>query len=245
MEGPATVIGQDGRLVFIRYGGQVLRIHLCILRKTNPEIKSSVSNLSTENIQNEQQKGYISEGSECEMNLDNEQVECAEKRLQSTSEASEQITLGTISEACNGSSSDRPLMELTESLSYPSTDLPKVGSMVRFRSTTPTESGRNFKARVRSRAGKSTGKHRSWFNLEYLEPVNLNGQKEKLDWEKEVDRWETVPDHVDNGSSVLCDTVHTDTFYEAELEELQKWRDIGVYTQYPTRGKILLRVVEY
>ena len=97
-KGPATVIGQDGRLVFIRHGGQVLRIHPCKLRKTNPEFITSVGTLSTENIQNEQQKGYISEDSEYEMNLENEQVECAE-RLRSTSEASEQGTLGTISEA--------------------------------------------------------------------------------------------------------------------------------------------------
>ena len=128
-------------------------------------------------------------------------------------------------------------MELTESLSHPSTDLPKVGSLVRFRSTTPTESGQNFKARIMSRAGKSTGKHRSWFNLEYLEPVNLNGQKGNLDWEKEVDRWESVPDDVDNGSSVLCAMFHTDTFHEAKLEELQKWRDIGVYTSVPDKGQ--------
>ena len=65
--------------------------------------------------------------------------------------------LQVASEACNGPSSDGPLMELTDSLSYSSTDLPTVGSLVRFRSTTPTESGQKFKARVMSRAGKSTG----------------------------------------------------------------------------------------
>ena len=171
------------------------------------------------------------------MNLENEQAECAEQCLQSTSEALEQGALGTISEACNGPSSDGPLMELTEKLSYPSTDLPKVGSLVPFQSTDPTKSGKNFKTRVVSHAGKTTGKHRSWFNLEYLEPLNLNAQKRNLDWEKEVDRWESVPDHVDDGSSILCATVHTDTLHQAELEELQIWRDIGVYTTVPDKGQ--------
>ena len=122
------------------------KVHPCNLRKTNPESNSSVGSLSTKIMQNEQQKGYTSKDSECEMNLENEQVEYAEQRLQSTSEASEQGALFKISEACNGPSLDGPLMELTESLSYPSIDLPNVGSLVRFRPTTPTESGRNFKA---------------------------------------------------------------------------------------------------
>ena len=51
------------------------------------------------------------------MNLENEQVECVEQRLQSTSKASEQGALGTISKPCNGPSSDEPPMGLTESLS--------------------------------------------------------------------------------------------------------------------------------
>ena len=84
---PTTVIGHDGRLVFFRYGGQVSRIHPCKLRITKAEINSSIDNLSTEKIQNEQQKGYISEDSECEMNLVNEQVDCAKQRLQCTSQA--------------------------------------------------------------------------------------------------------------------------------------------------------------
>ena len=109
--------------------------------------------------------------------------------------------------------------------------------MVRFRSKTPTENGQNFRGRVISRAGKSTRKHRSWFNLEYIEPVNLIRQKGTLDWEKEVDRWESVPNHVDNGSSGLCATGHTDTFYEAKLKGMQNWRDIGTSTTVPDKGQ--------
>ena len=56
-KGPATVIGQEGRLVFIPHGGEVSRIHPCKLRKPKPEFDWSVGNLSTENIQNEHQKG--------------------------------------------------------------------------------------------------------------------------------------------------------------------------------------------
>ena len=35
--------------------------------------------------------------------------------------------------------------------------------------------------RVLGRAGKATGKHKNWYNLQHIEPDGSNGQKESVD----------------------------------------------------------------
>ena len=35
-KGPSKVIGQDGPVVFIRHGGQLVKAHICHIQSTNP-----------------------------------------------------------------------------------------------------------------------------------------------------------------------------------------------------------------
>ena len=50
-KGPGRVIGQDGKMVFVRHGGVLVRVHVCRLRKCNETYSHTANNDSSENQQ--------------------------------------------------------------------------------------------------------------------------------------------------------------------------------------------------
>ena len=47
-KGPAKAIGQDGPVVFIRHGGQLVKAHICHIRSTNPHKSEQESKVTAE-----------------------------------------------------------------------------------------------------------------------------------------------------------------------------------------------------
>ena len=45
---PAKVIGQDGFVVFIRHGGQLVKAHICHIQSTNPHKSEQESKVTVE-----------------------------------------------------------------------------------------------------------------------------------------------------------------------------------------------------
>ena len=47
-KGPAKVIGQDGPVIFIRHGGQIVKAHICHIQSTNPHKSEQESKVTVE-----------------------------------------------------------------------------------------------------------------------------------------------------------------------------------------------------
>ena len=100
---------------------------------------------------------------------------------------------------------------------------PKVKSDINLRLNSVADE--EFSARVISRAGKAKNKHNSWYNVEFLSPEYLRGQKASLDFRKDVAEWsERGVDEV----FILDESVD---FSDAKQSELKSWRDNNVFLE--------------
>ena len=107
--------------------------------------------------------------------------------------------------------------------------IPKPKETVEFRSS----DDRWFKAKVLSRAGKATGKYKSWLNIQYIEPENLNGQTTNMDWSTEVAEWRNIENNPENENLALI----VDDYADAKAKEIQKWQENNVYQRVEPRGQ--------
>ena len=109
--------------------------------------------------------------------------------------------------------------------------LPKIKKKVRY---LPKDNSTNWKtATIISRAGKSTGKYKNFFNL-----CNDDGNVTYIDWENDVIKWHHVDDESDMPNSLDEALVAKHGFSDADVqqakfEELENWRRNKVYEEVP------------
>ena len=205
--GPAKVIGQDGVVVFVRHASQLVRVHVCRLQKVK----------SQESLR--QNKTALKEGSSSDKPADAIllEPENSEETDENYDDQDQQIQDNSSSE----NSSNQPLPSL------------KSGQTITFQEN-EDESPKT--AVVLGRAGKSTGKYKSWFNIgvgqdsgNYEErAVDIN-KLAKLSLVQDVTE-ETVQDED------VCAVCNED-FAEAKELELKSWKDNNVYTEVRDEGQ--------
>ena len=233
-KGPATVIGQDGKQVFIRHGGNVVRVHPCKLRHSAHSVDNVINevdkgentvannnftldfapNKEVKNGENLMQSGEIMPDCEVHTEGNNTTADAAFDAEQNTDTAE----LDDASEV-NAFVTGKPQSEI----------IPKPKETVEFRSS----DDRWFKAKVLSRAGKATGKYKSWLNIQYIEPENLNGQTTNMDWSTEVAEWRNIENNPENENLALI----VDDYADAKAKEIQKWQENNVYQRVEPRGQ--------
>ena len=220
--GPAKVVGADRPNLLVKHGGTVYRVHQTQLRKAVEQ--------STLHIQDDCDLG----GAQT-------------KPLRSGSQ--------TIGSAIADSVVDEGVSDVSPSITVECDTLPRVSDTLEVRSDEPKDpeastgtvanAGRELprvKSKVRiiddvfetpvdalvlSRAGKATGKNKSWFNVELVEPMELCGNQRSIDFAA-VRHWEPINEHC---GVVLACTEGSESFDEAKREEVDAWKHYDVYEE--------------
>jgi hypothetical protein len=143
-KGPGRVIGQDGKVVFIRYGGIFVRVHICRLKKCN-----ELSSQERETNENQPQ-------------LDVEVQEIPQNTVESNND---EDTTTELEVQSNETDMCAPNNIVGQAINSVNANNIKPGQYIASREEHRPE---NAADKVISRAGKATGKHRYWFNIDYL-----------------------------------------------------------------------------
>ena len=107
--------------------------------------------------------------------------------------------------------------------------LPKVKQVVEYK----TVDAENWKrCRILSRGGKAKGKHRNFLNVRDID----DDTEQCIDWQNSVEAWNTFYNH-----SFLV-TSKDPSYDEAKLEELEKWKKMGVYEVVDDEGQCYVTV---
>ena len=220
--GPGTVMGQDGTVVFVRNGTNIIRVHKNDLRRVEnrdihqeqskpTEDSDSVSSMHPKQATEHENTTRVL----CEESSDNEdEIHVSDSREQQEimpTEPSEKSS-SVIPEAIGSSAHEIG---------------PGKGKILRFVSEVPGFEGKPIEATITSRGGKAGGKHRNWWNVEYKAPDEISGRVDCLNLDELKDL--TI------ANTALI--VTSDTFKEAKYAELQSWQQNLVYTEVPDEGQ--------
>ena len=244
--GPGSVIGQDGKIVFIRYGEQLVRVASCRLVKINNE---QYEQSTPEHHSNDDQ---VSNNPDIQRNvvtnsLDIEDIENATENLTTEplifgKESLSQHELVSAVKAGNEISFDDDIsceicIQPTTGTSSGNSNevtpckLPKVGDYIKYKLP---ENEDWIEAKILSRGGKSTGQNKYYFNIMNNEDqIKLGINLELVDFEIiEKDNSEEVE------AVFVSKERHSDAdIIEAKTKELQNWKDFGIFKEVPDQGQ--------
>lgn len=245
-QGEATVIGVDGKVVIVRHGSVIRRVHICRLQLVLPsndllayepdEIAASSQvnkdESSTSSADTIPEELLIPDGSE-------------------QSHLPGEITLPNAKNAdppvCPA---DRSQIEVSSTKSVPAANInpvkiPKRHEVVKFKYPDDTEWK---EVTVLGPAGSRRGIYKNWVN------VKNDSSKWSMDW-SDVEDWHTTApvssigeevvntDHsdveksVDNDVTPSFNVSKVDEFFVAKEEELEKWRLFNVYKEVKDVGQ--------
>ena len=212
--GPAKVIGQDGSKVLIKIPTGLISVHSCNVGLT--------SNTEVNRIKAEQME--IKESNE-------------EPVVQPTtlSDDDDYLTMIRAEEADEVDDDAEPVPPVVDAdPPVPAVNiennntkhLPKLQQCVQFK-IPDSDEWKNVK--VIGRAGKATGKYKSWLNIKDLDA----GVESPIDWDT-VAEWRPIPHQVFH-SSVKARNDHK--FEEARKKELESWKSLQVYEEVEDKGQ--------
>ena len=108
----------------------------------------------------------------------------------------------------------------------------KAGQVISYKQN---EDNKDASAAVLGRAGKATGKHKTWFILEYLTPQEITGVQQSGDLQQVKDLKLHEMNHTNNDENVL---MFEDVNMEgAKAIELNNWRQNKVYEAVENHGQ--------
>ncbi len=203
--GPAKVIGSDGKVIIVKHGS--------VLRRVHPRHIQLLGSSADSKIDPQRPASAVV----CKKNVSNPETNKMEYLLpvgeNGDSEYSQSITKEDV-EMIGGREKN---------------ELPKKNIIVNYE-----QMGKSFQnVKIMGNAGKRTGKNKNWLNVQDGE-----GNKWSVDWTT-VDRWERVEinsdlnetEKTEETSPVFLSGVfeNCDDFKQAKMDELNKWREFGVY----------------
>ena len=207
--GPARVIGQDGVVVFVRHGSQLVRVHVCRLKKVQEaekeEAKQAIKKQTTQKTEEKeeiQQKGSDSEEEDFKQEEDTNREE-----RRSTEETTEN----------------------TEETENTETSL-KRGQRIRF---TEQEGENKTEAVVLGRAGKATGRYKNWFNIGIRK--ESGEYEEKAVNIRDFQNLEVIQEEGQENEEIFV--IAGDEFKEAKEKELGSWKENQVYVEVEDEGQ--------
>ena len=203
--GPANVIGLDGKIVFVRHGGAVLRIHVSQVRPAKE------TDVEQHEITDKEETGSSFSGHESYFPTSDDDENEADRNVKPEL-----------------NSGDPPTTEKYV------TGVPKPRQKVWFQPKPEMDETQTwYQAEILSRAGKRSGKHSTALNVRYLQPDSVRGQEVCLDWEQAVENWrpENDADNIPSEDVLIVSLKGTDSFAEEKLKEIQNWRDNDVFEE--------------
>ncbi len=218
-KGPGVVIGQDGVVIFVRHGGSYVRVHKCRLSK----VLDSNSIDDTQNL-NDGNEDITNGGYDENSNTNIEANHDINVAPGNVSDDEGEIEPVEITEG------EGPT-ELNNIIDFDKT-LIKTGQVLKF---TDHDHGTSNIIKILSRAGKATGNLKYWFNVEYLKPDNVRGQKISMNL-KEIDdlKFSEASTDTDIENVLIIEDV---SFDNPKLDELNKWKEFHVYNEVPDIGQ--------
>ena len=235
-KGPGKVLGQDGKVVFVRHGNIYVRVHPCRLIRVGEEFHNSQKRDHRQEIQNE--------GDHDQSQIDQFKSGVTDKPLQQVAEEDDDadITPDGLEDAEEGEPSS-PQNEVNQRKSIRSSQqLPKVKQNITY---LPTGGSTWIECEVVQRSGKATGKYRNWF---YVKEKGDDASLKELDFEKDVQDWKVVENNSterdESGASEEANAVfiplqrHDEPEVRvAKEEELASWKKFQVYEELEDCGQ--------
>ena len=219
-KGPGKVIGQDGKIVFVRHGNVYVRVSTNRLVKVGKEFEKgeSITVQSTPDQTDKLQNQSI----QSSLNIDSDSENETEINV-----TQEQQTLPL---------PDKEIEAPEVSVNRDQTEkFPKKDETIRYK-----QPGSQWKeATVIGRAGKSTGKYSSWVNVQNSDEttcINL----EDVEWEHH--NASTVNEQNHSESEVLYTIVpvsehETSAVKDAKRKEIENWEHFNVFEKVENKGQ--------
>ncbi|VDI54554.1 Hypothetical predicted protein [Mytilus galloprovincialis] len=214
-KGPGTVLGQDGKVVFVRHGIRE-KIHQTAIYDSDDEEENNNRNVE----QNIEEQEPVQNENDHQQNIqlpqmqndDNEQVD-------------QNIAPGAAFD--NLEQPVRPKDNKTK-------DIPHVGENIVYKMK---ENDTWVKAKVVSKGGKSTGKNWAYLNLQ---DENEDAQV-GIDFAKDVQEWRTEQDVDEVNAVVVPQSRHNENQVKhAKQLEMDNWKSFKVYDEIPYSGQKLM-----
>lgn len=228
-KGPGVVIGQDGVVIFVRHGGTYVRVHQSRLRKMN-ETQEKLGESESKNPF--KTDDHLSKTPAAVLDEEHDFESEHEEVMAPTSNES----LGV---AENSESSCDPVQPEGDGLPLTNTTVSegiklKAGQGIKF---TDKETGQKYAGKITSRAGKASGKHKNWYNLEYTEPEEIAGSTGSIDMGQvsNLEVVENVKTNTYNRDEILV--VNEDIFSHAKQTELENWKRNNVFVEEKDEGQ--------
>ena len=222
-KGPGKVIGQDGVVVFVRHGSQLIRVHVCRLKKVVEREQEEESN--AENVDGDKQ--LQSKGEELQTAAAND--EDSDDNLEQNVESQE---------TCHSDGDKACVYEREEKISSDKKTVVnlKKGQFIKYKLRDKEGS---YEETVLGRAGKATGKNKHWYNVENVQDSDDTEKTMSINLE-ELDSLEVVEELCPQSSHAQEEdifVVEQNTYEDAKKAELKSWFDHGVYTKVEDKGQ--------
>ena len=254
--GPAKVLFQDGKVIFIRHGSEMVRVSANRLKKVHPNGVEETTNKNddtdaerkddTDTVEKTSTKAttgeerLLSSSDEdspvpvSRVGRDNSTGEAKEKRSDNPIEQNDvPDTFDAVESEAPASNSTRPTNERSVKTKTKAIDLKK-NEVIKFQDK---PGGEWVTARVEGRAGKMTGGHKNYFNIQQVDGnftggVNLD---KVSSWEKAVE----TEQEVESVNMVLVPTNRhgEKECKEAKTVEIEKLKNFGIFESVEDEGQ--------
>ena len=238
-KGPATVLGHENCVVFLRHGSRYIKAHACRVRHaTEPDTSVQMEVNSKVNQAQSSNKNCSKNVTTNAVSSDSDEESSVDQTVKPTSSQ-----IGSNAETSSKTSSDAGASSQSKTLSNAKDRVMlKKNQKVSF---FEKNNDQQFKATVLGNAGKKSGPLKNWYNIEYSYPASYDGKQIS----KDLDCVEDLTIINDDTSQILCVgssedifEVSQDVFYDAKQDELKNWERNQVYEKVRFTGQKCLSV---
>ena len=237
-KGPGKVIGQDGKVVFVRHGNIYVRVPSYRIIEagedfgTDANARTSISDSHADShIQDESRGENLQEKQSISDDDDNVKIPPNNENHDLDNPQIEPDSLDDnpgYRQINDYSDDNRPSQNKV---------LPKVRSNIRYRLK---GSDSWIETTIQSRGGKAKGKNWAYLNIQDQGEDFVKG----LDFNTDVAEWEPIENRdndLSNGDTNVAESYQNNSSGDIELAkdvELQNWKSFGVYEEIPDDGQI-------
>ena len=219
--GPAKVLGQDGPVLFLRQGTRSIKAHTYRVTPVLP---------SEHDVSTEPQRNQIT--------TNNNTFADAPQELESSDDENDVLV-----EPALPSETVRP----SSPASTPAFDFDvsklKSNQRISYSATSDGQDTTRF-AKIIGNAGKKSGPHRNWYNIQFEDPDASPGDKVSVDLSTvpNLVLLDSLPVQVNNADGDEVLEVAADVFDVAKHKELQSWQENEVYDVVKYQGQKCISV---
>lgn len=248
-KGPGSVIGQDGKVVIIRHGSYIVRVHSSRVVEKNMSVESDGKAELLDFIrkyfgnQEVKDKGVV-------LNSEKILIQNPDAVGKVTTPVIVSDELGDELQVVPSNATQTGVLAETSGIDSHSkgvrlkTDIPKVGQRISYLENDTNEWNT---ASVLSRAGKASGKYSKWINVH-----TDNGEVKAIDFGTDIQDWKYLENgnpEPENATEENINEIYISSSKENEVSvikakklELDNWKNFNVYEEVEDKGQSALSV---